>query len=271
MSTEFLQTRTLLLHLHTGTNTQMRLQQRQHALNFYMTAGQSHARNIPAQHTMLSCSPPPWRRDSCWVFKLRGAVTLLTQSNMPYTFTQSVTCGSAEMVSVRWCHRIGMTACATDSPASLHDNAIKVDPLLAAFGMDSLIWARTDEADEPYQMAQLRKEMGKLLTPAHNSDAAVQKARTWFDSMYSDRFPSDDAYSGHAYCDLQDMNIRAMPIGVQPVWTTERRSTPWAPQPVDHVDSTEFSGFTTSQAYQLSAFSQLRMNLFHMTRAQRST
>jgi hypothetical protein len=126
---------------------------------------------------------------------------------------------------VRWCHQIGMTACATDSPASLHGNAIKVDPLLAAFGMDRLIWARTDEADEPYQMAKLRKEMGNLLTPAHKSDAAVQKARTWLNSMYSDRFRSDDAYSGHAYCDLQDMNIRAKPIAVQPVWTTEEINT----------------------------------------------
>jgi hypothetical protein len=82
------------------------------------------------------------------------------------------------MVLVRWCHRTGMTACATVSLASLHDNAIKVDPLFAAFGIDRLIWSRTDEADEPYQMAKLRKEMGNLLTPAHKSDAAVQKART---------------------------------------------------------------------------------------------
>jgi hypothetical protein len=154
------------------------------------------------------------------VFLLCSGVTPLTLSNVPKTFTQSVTCGSAEMVLERWCHRIGMTACATDSPASLHGNAIKVDPLLAAFGMARLIWARTDEADEPYQMAKLRKEMGNLLTPAHKSDAAEQKARTWVNNMYSDRFRSDDAYSGHAYFDLQDMNIRAMPIAVQPVWTT---------------------------------------------------
>jgi hypothetical protein len=205
------------------------------------------------------------------VFLLCSAVTLLTLSNVPKTFTQLVTCGSAEMVLVRWCHRIGMTACATDSPASLHGNAIKVDPLLAAFGMDRLIWARTNKADEPYQMEKLRKEMGNLLMPAHKSDAAVQKARTWLNNTCSGRFRSDDAYSGQAYCDLQDMNIRAMPIAVQPVWTTERRLTPWAPQPVNRVDSTNFSGFTTSQAYKLSAFSQLRMNLFHRTRAQRNT
>jgi hypothetical protein len=43
--------------------------------------------------------------------------------------------------------------------------------------------------------------------------------------MYSDRFRSDDAYSGHAYCDLLDMNIRAMPIAVQLVWTTEEINT----------------------------------------------
>jgi hypothetical protein len=101
---------------------QMRLQQRPHALHFYMTAGEEPCKK--AWHTMLSCGPPPWLTDSCWVFLLCSAVTLLTLSNVPNTFTQLVTYGSAEMVLVRWCHPIGMTACATDSPASLHDNAI---------------------------------------------------------------------------------------------------------------------------------------------------
>jgi hypothetical protein len=55
MSTEFLQTMTLLLHLLTETNMQMRLQQRPHALNFYVTAGAESCKK--AQHTMLSCRP----------------------------------------------------------------------------------------------------------------------------------------------------------------------------------------------------------------------
>jgi hypothetical protein len=178
--------------------------------------------------------------------------------------------GISEVVLARWCHRIGLDML-TGHGGAIGRVAAALDPLAVNFGMDRLVWARTGETGLPKEQASHRRELAERMKKhVRTEQPSLASMRGYMDSVYANRTGLPDAFAGRAYCEILPLSTTSRPVPVQPVWSTEGRTMPWAASPgTVHTSAPAFdiTGFTSSQAYRISKYAQLRMHWFAQLRS----
>lgn len=192
---------------------------------------------------------------------------------------------TADICLVRWCHRV---QCKALVPVTDRNKAAGelIDPLATAGGCDGLMWARQGEVRSPPGLQQLNNTIAQNVKAYHEatladstqSDAqaagstdkrakAVAGARNAI-RQYSNavgRYRADDAFSGKAYCDIQECGVGATPVAVLPDFAYSKVKTSWTVDVKAHAANTDayndLQAFEKTQAFLLSNYNRLRLQL----------
>lgn len=196
---------------------------------------------------------------------------------------------TSHLCLVRWCHRITPPALLDQHRAYPNvDPEQLVDPLATQFGCERIVWARRGEVaaeragDLQRSMARELKQIdlsngteaatirkGSSNNSKKSSSAGrkrsrcsdVSAARSLLDNFCNRKYRADDAFAGRAYCAVQSTRVAATPVAVQPVFHTARRDI-WDPAQCGYHATGDYREFTGSQGHRLSAYHQLRLNVF---------
>lgn len=182
----------------------------------------------------------------------------------------------------RWLHRLDIPCLHRPSPDLVHA-VERIDPLSYATGCDRLVWARKGEGWTPHGAAEIDSQVkAKLATLQHSGKGGKRKRKDTIpggqqlaevtESVHAllnrfgrDRHRADEAFRGHAFCEVQGCDVAATPVSVMPVFECGRDGgiKNWVLGPNSQSDqvSTAMQEFAGTQGALISNYYQLRLNL----------